>query len=164
MKEIAIKELKFNPFELKTKWALITAESNGKANTMTISWGGFGIMWNKEVAFVFIRPFRYTKEFVDSSDSFSISFMDKAYRKELNYFGTVSGRDEDKIAKSGLALSHSDDTPYFAEAELVFIVKKLYVQPTNAESFLDKTLIERWYPESDHHIMYIAEIEKVLVK
>lgn len=162
--ETTTKKLEFNPFELKTKWALVTAEANGKTNTMTISWGAFGIMWNKEVVFVVIRPQRYTKEFVDESDTFSISFLNKKYKKELNYLGDVSGRDEDKIAKAGLTITHSKKTPYFEESELVFIVKKLYAQPTAAEFFIEKDLIKKWYPESDHHILYIAEIDKIFVK
>ena len=103
MKEIKPEELQKNPFQMIGKeWLLVTAEKEGKANTMTASWGGVGIMWGKPVAYVFIRPQRYTKEFIDAGDHFSLSVLGEDYRKTLNYFGTVSGRDEDKIAKSGL--------------------------------------------------------------
>lgn len=88
------------------QWMLVTAEKEGKVNTMTASWGGLGILWGKPVAFVFIRPQRYTKEFVDQADRMSLSFLGEEYRKELSYLGTVSGRDEDKIAKAGLTVVH----------------------------------------------------------
>lgn len=77
LKEISVKDLKFTPFDLKNEWMLVTAEKDGKVNTLTASWGGLGIMWNKEVAFVVIRPQRYTKEFIDGTGSFSLTFFDK---------------------------------------------------------------------------------------
>lgn len=82
-KEVDIKECNFNPFELKTKWMLISAQKDGKTNTMTASWGGFGVMWNKEVVFVVIRPQRYTKEFVDSAESFSLTFCKDSWHYNL---------------------------------------------------------------------------------
>lgn len=163
-RNIDIAEFKTKPFELKNKWMLITAEKDGKVNTMTASWGGLGVMWNKEVAFVVIRPQRYTKEFVDSADSFSLSFFDESYKKDLAYLGKASGRDEDKIGNTKLTTVLDDNIPYFAEAETVILAKKLYMQPMGAEFFLDKDIIERWYPESDFHYLYIAEVTKILNK
>lgn len=154
-----------NPFKLiGTDWMLISAEKDGKVNTMTASWGGFGVMWGKNVAYAVIRPQRYTREFVDFADSFSLSFFDKEHKKTLSYLGTVSGRDEDKIGKSGLTVASRDGVPYFEEAKLVVICKKLFAQPYLEESFIDKGLIERWYPEKDFHTLYIAEVSKILVK
>ena len=96
MKEIAHELFNENAFNMIGKdWLLISAEKDGKTNTMTASWGGVGIMWNKKVAFLFIRPQRYTKEFVDASDRLSVCVLPNSYRKELQYLGTVSGRDED---------------------------------------------------------------------
>jgi flavin reductase (DIM6/NTAB) family NADH-FMN oxidoreductase RutF len=163
--EIDIKNFTINPFELKNKWMLITAaKPDGSVNTMTASWGGFGIMWNKNVAFIFIRPQRYTKEFVDISDSFSLTFFDENYKKTLAYMGKASGRDEDKINKSGLTIVNQENVPYFEEAELTIIAKKLFVQPLSESSFLTEEEIRQWYPEKDFHYMYIAEITKVLKK
>ena len=82
----------------------------------------------------------------------------------MSYLGKVSGRDEDKIIKSGLTVAEELDTPYFEEAKLVLICKKMFVQPLNENSFLDSSLIEKWYPNRDYHELYIAEIEKVLIK
>ncbi len=163
-KEIEIKEFDQNIFELKTKWMLITAaKPDGSINTMTASWGGFGIMWNKEIAWVVIRPQRYTKEFVDSAESFSLTFFDKKYLKQLGYLGKVSGRDEDKIKTSGLTVATDNNIPYFEEAESVIFARKLYSQPMKEEFFIDKQPIENWYPEKDYHILYMAEISKILV-
>ena len=122
---IPVSELHQNVFTaIGKEWMLITAETekDGKptANTMTASWGGLGRLWNKDVAFAFIRPQRYTKEFVDSADSFSLCFFGGEKMQELGYLGTVSGRDEDKIAKSGLTLTHIDGVPCFEEATIDF--------------------------------------------
>jgi flavin reductase (DIM6/NTAB) family NADH-FMN oxidoreductase RutF len=135
-------------------------------NTMTANWGGLGIMWNKEVAYVVIRPQRFTKEFVDEATTFTLTFFAEDYKKKaLTYLGKVSGRDEDKIAKAGLTICKDEEgVPYFAEAESVFFVKKLFVQPMVAESFLDKEIISQWYPEGDFHHLYIAEVCKVMIK
>lgn len=146
------------------EWLLITAEKEGKVNTMTASWGGVGIMWGKPVAYIFIRPQRYTKEFVDAADTLSLSVLDEEYRKTLSYLGTVSGRDEDKIAKSGLTVVYEGQTPYFAEAHTALICRKLFAQPYDPACFIDKSCEEKWYPQKDYHTMYIVEIEDVLVK
>ena len=87
---------------ISRQWALATAEKpDGTANTMTISWGGTGYLWNQPVAFLFVRPQRYTYEFVEAADGFSLCFLPEQYRSELQYCGTISGRDEDKIAHCG---------------------------------------------------------------
>lgn len=154
-----------NPFQLIGKdWMLVTAEANGKANTMTASWGGLGIMWGKNVAYVVIRPQRYTKTFIDASDRFSLTFYDESFKKELGYLGKVSGRDEDKIAKTGLTLTHEGETPYFEEANLVLVCKKLYAQEFKPEYFIETELDHKWYPNKDYHILYVVEVEKVLTK
>lgn len=164
-KEIKPEELNKNPFQIIGQdWMLITAEKENKVNTMTASWGGFGVMWNKNVAFIVLRPQRYTKQFIDSSDTFSLSFLDKSYRKQLSYLGSVSGRDEDKILKSNLTVAHKDNTPYFEEGNLILICRKLYKQEFQAESFIVDGIDEKMYPDKDYHSMYISEIVKVLVK
>lgn len=154
-----------NVFELIGKqWMLVTAAKDGQANTMTASWGGLGVMWGKKVAYVVIRPQRYTKEFIDASESFSLSFLAEEFRKQLSYLGSVSGRDEDKITKSGLTLEYQEQVPYFAEGELILICKKLFVQEFKDESFLDNSILDTWYKAGDNHYLYIAEIIDVLKK
>lgn len=162
--EIKAAELQKNPFTMiGEEWLLITAEKEGKVNTMTASWGGVGILWGKEVATIYIRPQRYTKEFVDAADHFSLSVLNKDKKKILAYLGTVSGRDEDKISKSELHVAHDGTVPYFEEANTVLICRKLYAQDLKSECFLDKDCDTSCYPEKDYHTMYIAEIEKVLI-
>lgn len=163
-KEIKATELPFTPFDIKDKWMLITAEKNGKVNTMTASWGSFGIMWNKEVVFVVIRPQRYTKEFVDAADSFSLTLFDKSYLKTLGYLGKVSGRDESKIEKAKLSIQYDNNIPYFEEAKTAIFAKKLYAQPMGGEFFIDESIIDKWYPSKDFHILYVGEITKVITK
>lgn len=164
-KEIKPEELQKNPFTMIGKeWLLVTAEKEGKANTMTASWGGAGVMWGKNVAFIVIRPQRYTKEFIDNSGKFSLSVLDESFRKTYSYLGSVSGRDEDKITKSGLTVAHEGGTPYFEEANTVLVCRKLYAQEYQPECFIDTALDEKWYPGKDYHTMYIAEIEKILVR
>lgn len=145
------------------RWMLVAAtDKSGKTNAMTASWGGMGVLWGKKVAFVFIRPQRYTKKFVDDSDVFSLSFFDESYKKMLGYMGKVSGKDEDKIARSGLTLSDVGGAPVFAEAGMTLICRKLYRQTLTEENFIDKSNIDKWYPSKDYHDVYVAEIVKEL--
>lgn len=165
MKEISYNEFNENVFNIIGKdWLLITAEKENKINTMTASWGGLGVLWNKKVAYIFIRPQRYTKEFVDLSERLSINVLPNEYRKELQYLGTVSGRDEDKIAKANLTVNKYENVPYFEEGRLTLICKKLYAQALNEDDFIDKRIIDDCYPKKDYHIMYVVEIEKILEK
>lgn len=164
-KEIQAEDFVYSTFKTIGKdWLLVTAEKDGKANTMIASWGGLGVMWGKNVAYVVIRPQRYTKEFIDGADTLSLTVFDENYRKMLSYCGSVSGRDEDKIAKSGLTVAHENNTPYFNEAKIALLCKKLYAQEFKPECFIDQESKEKWYPGADYHTMYIVEIEKILVQ
>lgn len=163
--EISTKELTSNTFKMiGSDWMLVTAKKGDKVNTMTASWGGLGVMWGKDVAYVVIRPQRYTKEFVDASETFSLSFFDDKDKSILAYCGKVSGRNEDKIDKTGLTTLYHMDTPYFEQAKTVLICKKLYTQPMVKEGFESPTVIDHWYPNNDLHTLYIAEITAVLTQ
>ncbi len=164
-KEINPVDLNENTFKMIGKdFMLITAENEGKVNAMTASWGGLGVLWNMDVVFIFLRPQRYTKEFIDASDSFSLTFYDDSYKKTLGYLGSVSGRDEDKISNSNLTIGFDGETPYFKEAEKVIICKKLFAQDLKEESFLDKNILNKDYPNKDFHTLYVGKIEKILIK
>lgn len=168
MKEVNYKDLNINPFNLiGGEWMLVTAgnEQDG-CNTMTASWGGLGCLWghNDPVATIYIRPSRYTKTFIDKEDRFTLCVMDKSFKKQMAYLGSVSGRDEDKIANAGLTPVYTDNTTYFAEAKLVLICKKLYAQELTESGFFYPETIEQSYPLRDYHTMYIGKIEKVLVR
>ncbi len=164
MKEMKLEQWNKNVFEaIGKQWMLVTA-GDFETNTMTASWGGLGVLWGKNVAYIFIRPQRYTKEFIDLSDTFSLSFLGEEYREKLQYLGKVSGREEDKITTSGLTLVREGDTPYFEQAQHVLICKKLYAQELMPECFMTDEEDKRWYPNGDYHTMYVAEIQKLLVK
>ena len=158
--KIDVKNLQENPWKIiGDDWMLITAERDGAVNTMTASWGGVGIMWGKTVATAYIRPQRYTKEFVDAGDFFTLSFFGGNEKKALGYLGRVSGREEkNKIEKSGLHERMLEGNPTFEEAALVLVCRKLYAQEMKPECFFGTEEIEKWYPEKDFHTMYIAEI------
>lgn len=163
LQEIKIEEVQMNPFaSLMKEWALVTVKQGDKINTLTIGWGGFGVLWQKYVATIYIRPCRYSKELLDRADGFSITFLPEKYRKTLMYLGTASGREEDKIAKSGLTLEFEDGIPYFKEGKLVYITRKIYEDAFHEEQFTDKSIAQKIYPQKDFHAFYLAEIIKVV--
>lgn len=162
-KELKPEELNVNPFTLIGKeWLLITAGNKDKFNTMTASWGGLGVFWNKNVATIYIRSTRYTKEFVDSNDTFTISFYDESYKKALGVCGRTSGRDVDKVKETGLTPVFGDGAPYFQEAKLVITCKKLFHTNITPDTMDQKEFDELVYPAKDYHTLYIGEILKVL--
>jgi flavin reductase (DIM6/NTAB) family NADH-FMN oxidoreductase RutF len=163
-REIKPSDIKDNIFEMVGKqWMLVTAGNRDKFNTMTASWGGAGILWNKPVAFSFVRPQRYTFEFMEKFERYTLSFYEEGYRDALNLCGTISGRDTDKVSQAGLTPVIENSAVYFDEAKLVLVCRKLYTQDIRPESFVDKELLKN-YPENDYHRIYVGEIEKVLAK
>lgn len=161
LKEFDVSSLSFNPFERIGKdWCLITAGSKESFNTMTASWGGVGILWNKPVATCYVRPQRYTKEFIDREEYFTLTFFPDGYRKALSLCGSVSGRDHDKPAEAGITPLFTCGTVAFEEADLVLVCKKLFAQPMAEESFVDRDVLEKNYPERDLHTIYVGEIVK----
>lgn len=164
MHEISPANLPKSPFEMIGKdWMLITAGDNTKYNTMTASWGGVGVLWNKNVVFAFVRPQRYTLEFLNDSEYFSCSFFTEEYKKALAFCGKYSGRDVDKAKECNLTPEFDENAPYFAEADTVIVCKKLYVQQMSEDSFIDKTLLSN-YSDGDYHHVFVGEIVKVLKK
>ena len=121
MKEVNYKDMKFNPFNLLGKeWMLVSAgnEQDG-CNTMTISWGHLGCLWgnNDPTAVIYLRPSRYTKTFVDKEEYFTLCVMDKSFKKQMAYLGSVSGRDEDKITKAGLTKVFADNSSLLCRSQ-----------------------------------------------
>ncbi|MDO4621520.1 MAG: flavin reductase [Eubacteriales bacterium] len=164
--EIKAADLAVNPFNtIGNDWLLITAEKEEKVNTMTASWGALGIMWGKPTATVYIRKSRFTKEFVDAVSNFSINLCDPAkYRDAQKYFGTVSGRTEDKVAKQNFTVAHKEGIPYFEESDTVLLCRKLSCTTIDPSDFIDPTIENKWYADHDLHDMYICEITNVLKK
>ena len=151
--------IEMNPFtKIGKEWALVTAGDKGKANTMTVSWGG------KNVVFIFIRDSRYTKEFIDSHEFFSLSFLGEEYRESLNYCGSHSGRDEDKFHKAALTPAFRHSIPYPDEANLVLLCRKMAAVPITEDTFVDPQIMEKWYADHDMHTMYVGEIIDTLAR
>ena len=164
-KEINITDLQFNPFtKIGSQWMLITAGDENGFNTMTASWGGMGVLWGKNVVTTYIRPQRHTKKFVDANDTFTLSFYGQEYKPALSICGTKSGRDCDKVKETGLTPCFIEGPTAFEEAEMILVCKKIYEDHMPPENFIAKENDAKWYPDKDYHTMYIAEIEKVLVK
>lgn len=173
LKSIKPESLLENPFKMIGKdWMLITActkkidddgnVSTGRPNTMTASWGGLGVLWNKNVATIYIRPARFTKGIVDETDTFSLSVLPEKYRTALDYCGSHSGRDEDKFRAAKLDVEYMNGTPWIRQARIVLFCQKLYAQEIDPFCFADEKLCNQNYRKNDFHTMYIGEITKVL--
>ena len=163
--KIPTDQLKENAFDLiGEEWMLITAGTTGNFNTMTASWGTIGILWNLPIAICFIRPQRYTFEFAESSDYYTLSFLETGNRDILQFCGKYSGRDKDKIKETGLITRYTDlGNIYFEQCRLVIECKKLYADRINEDSFLVPELVRKNYPKKDYHKFYIGEIVSCLV-
>lgn len=153
-----------NVFKLIGKdWMLITAGTRESFNTMTASWGGMGVLWDKKVCFAFVRPTRYTFDFLEKSEFYTFSFLEEQYRDILMYCGTKSGRDVNKVIETNLTPIFGNGTVFFAEARLVMECRKIYVQDITPDNFLDQTMNE-YYPKKDYHRIYVGEIIRCLKK
>ncbi|MBI5049112.1 MAG: flavin reductase [Deltaproteobacteria bacterium] len=164
-KEITPENINDNVFGLiGTDWMLITAGTQDNFNTMTANWGGLGYLWNKNVCFCFIRPPRYTYDFMEKTDIFTLSFFEEKYRDILKFCGAKSGRDVNKINETGLVPVHSDSGAInFKQARLTLECKKVYFHDITPNNFLDSA-IPAFYPKKDYHRMYIGEIMRCLAK
>ncbi len=162
-KEISPKEIEGNLIKaIADEWMLISAGDKSGYNMMTASWGFTGEMWGNDAVVAMIRPQRYTMEFVNNSDYFTLSFYGD--NKDIHKVcGSKSGRDVDKTALTGLTPVFSDNSVYFDEARLVLICKKQYVGRLEEECFTDKEPLKK-YSEKDYHNMIIGKILKVLIK
>ena len=165
-REIETKALDENLFhKIGDEWLLICAHDcdNNRMNMMTASWGGFGILWHKEVCFLFVRPQRHTHKLLAEQEVFSVTVLPAAYKDAHKVCGKLSGRDLDKVKETGLTVIELDGVETVAESELVFVVKKLYEDVLKKDGFLDQTLLKN-YPNDDFHTVYVCEIEKVYIK
>ncbi len=147
---------------LAEEWALITAGNGEDYNMMTASWGFFGEMWGSDSIAMVVRPQRYTMEFIDNNDYFTVSFYGD--KKDIHKIcGSKSGRKVNKTKETGLTPVLGDKYVYFKEARMVLVIRKQFVQRISEDAFIDKSIIDKWYPEKDYHNMIIGKIEKVLI-
>lgn len=164
-REIAPEAITDNVFKLIGKdQMLITAGTMQAYNTMTASWGGFGVMWNKKICFCVIRPHRYTYTFIERSDYFTLSFFAEQHKEILEFCGKHSGKDTNKIEETGITPAFGPSgAVYFNEARLVLECRKVYFSDMNPDHFLDAS-IHQLYPNKDYHRMYVGEIIRVLAR
>ena len=165
MKEIDIRQISESAVKLiNDDWALLSAGNENGWNTMTVSWGGIGELWNKDVVFVFVRPQRYTKEFLDNEGKFTLSFFGGRMKKEMGICGSKSGRDCNKAELAGIKPIFEDGTVFIDGAEYALVCQTLYTDYIDPDGFLDKSLDEANYVQKDYHKIYVAEIKKVFKK
>lgn len=165
MREINLKDLSLNPFtKIGKEWMLITAGDEKNFNTMTASWGGLGVLWNKDVAFTFIRPSRYTYEFTQREEYFSLCFFPEEYRSALAFCGKYSGREYDKAKETGLTPVTLEGVPCFGEASFVLVCRKLYAQEMKAECAESEDVKTHYGENEPYHTMYVGEIVKAFIK
>jgi flavin reductase (DIM6/NTAB) family NADH-FMN oxidoreductase RutF len=146
------------------EWMLITAGTAQDWNTMTASWGGLGVLWGRNTAFIFIRPSRHTFGLINDQSLFTLSFFDKKYHGALAFCGAHSGRDTDKAAQTGLTpIVFSEGGVAFQEASEVIFCRKVYAHDLDPRAFLDP-LVEPIYNGKDYHRMYIGDILSLRVK
>lgn len=168
MKTISVDELNTSVTKLIGKqWMLITAGTKDSFNCMTASWGGIGFLWNKPVAFVFVRPNRHTVGFIEANPALTLTFMPEEYREDLTFCGRHSGKDTDKMANTKLTpVSTEAGNVTYENAELVLECRKMFKTTLQECDFIDwSEVCPKWYAEDNplHHL-YICEITKAMVK
>ncbi len=163
-KTVDLKKLDLNPFSaIGDQRLLITAGTKERCNTMTASWGGLGVLWGAPMAIAYIRPQRYTKQFVDENEYFTLCFFGEEYRRALALCGSKSGREVDKVKECGFTVETAEcGAPYFAEASLVLVCRKRMVMPMDPAA-MPEDVKEKWYT-GDYHDMYWGEIVEALKK
>ena len=160
MVEIDVTRLSVDAVDLwMNRWLLLTAGTYDDCNMMTVAWGSIGCMWSKPFAQVVVRPQRHTRKYMDQLDSFTLCAFPEKYRKDLQTLGTLSGRDGDKLSRTGLTLtaSRSVSAPSYNEANLILECRIIYCQDMDPGGFIDKTIQDN-YPEDDYHRIYYGEI------
>jgi flavin reductase (DIM6/NTAB) family NADH-FMN oxidoreductase RutF len=163
---IKIKDFNTNVFDdLNKNWMLLTAGDfqSGDFNAMTVSWGFFGTFWHKPVVITGVRPQRHTLSFLEKYDSFTLCAFPPEFQENLNYCGTKSGKEVNKIQECGLTPIPGDavNAPGFEQAELIIECKILYSDAMKGKCFLDKSLIKSIYPDRDFHRLFFGEVMKI---
>ena len=164
--EIKPQEIDVNAVKMfADDWMLLSAGKDTSMNMMTIAWGGLGELWGKPVVTIYVSTDRYTYKFLEENEYFTVTAFPEQYRDKLQYLGSVSGRDEDKVKGSGLTPEFTKlGNPIYKEANLAIECKKLYAEPLNKD--LMPLEQRQWYDEKKQgvHVMYIGEIVNVWKK
>lgn len=163
--EISALEWTGNFFDMiGRQWMLVGVEDKDRANLMTASWGGAGILWARPVVFTFVRRSRHTHDLLEAASGFSLTFYGEGCRKELGLCGSRSGRDVCKAEACGFSLAWDGGIPYTREAKAAILCKKVGKTSLGPDSILDKSVLPEFYADGDYHDLYIGEIAKILVR
>jgi flavin reductase (DIM6/NTAB) family NADH-FMN oxidoreductase RutF len=164
-KEVQFTDIKENVVDLlKNQWGLVTAGDENGLGTMTVSWGAIGELWAKDTATIYIRPQRNTIKYLEAEDCFTLTFYPSDYHSALAFCGSKSGRDVDKVKETGLTPVFSENAPYFDEAKIVLVCRKMAKSKFEPEQIIDKSIIDAQYPANDFHYIYYGAIEKALIR
>ena len=143
-------------------WPILTAGNKDSFNMMTISWGEMGTLWGKPVVSVFVRESRYTHEFMDKEDYFTLTFvLRRWYNEQLALFGSRSGRDIDKLKESGFTVLERPHGISYTNADMIIVCRKLFKQQMNLEN-IPEDIRAKFYKDGDPHDMYVGEVVEVL--
>ena len=145
---------------------LLTAGDKTGLNTMTIGWCQLGCVWNLPTCTVYVRPERYTYQFMESHNYFTVSVFPADRKKDMAFCGTKSGRDVDKVKECGLTLCYgAGDAPFFEEAEWVLVCRKLFVQDLEASCVTDERVLKSYTPAmGGWHRAYVGEVVEAYQK
>ena len=163
MREVDVTELSVDVVNLwMNQGLLLTAGTIDECNMMTVAWGSIGCMWSRPFAQIVVRPQRHTRKYLEQSDSFTLCAFPEKYHKDLQTLGTLSGRDGDKLSKTGLTLKVSKRVaaPSYNEARFILECRKIYYQDMDPRGFVDKTIQDN-YAANDYHRIYFGEILSV---
>lgn len=158
-KEVSYNEYASKVLEILPKGAFLTTAYEGKINSMTIGWGTLGIMWQKPVFMVMVRPSRFSYELLEKSNEFTVSIPLTDMQGALAICGSKSGRELDKLAAAGLTTAPGQQisTPVIAGAGLHYECKVIYKQAMLPDALTLQTA-DKLYPNEDYHILYMGEI------
>ena len=158
MKEIPVKDLfsYIDPFAIHEDPAIALATDGKETNGLTIGWAEYGVLWSKPAATVYVHKTRYSKHIFDGAEYYAICYLKPEHKNVLGYFGSVSGRDENKMEKCGLKTVTDDLAPYFAESRLV--MGRNDFDPASVDAG-----VAGWYAREGVHTLYHGEVVKLLI-
>lgn len=163
-REVLIGQLEFNPFSMIGEDGFLVSAAKGAHVALTTSqWGLMGFLWNRPVVTMYIRPSRYTFEFLRSVDRFTVSFFPQEMAPALRYCATHRGWNEDKLAGSGLVPERIGDYVLFSQSNLTFACRRLYMRPMDESLIMDKVIVDEYYEDKDVHWSFSGQIEHVYI-
>ena len=147
--------------QFNDKWALLCAGTKDYFNAMTISWGGMGTLWSRDVVTVYVKPVRYTWQYMEKNDYFTVSFYPEKYRHDLSIMGSKSGRDCDKVALTALTPKALANGVTFEQAEATIVCRKIYWQDLDRGA-MPPEVAATYYKTEEPHRMYVGEVVDII--